>query len=253
MEVKPSRSMTLVMSGIDTFSALSSGASVLSADYLSPVEAVEDYLNVLKPDGTIAISRWLFPQPRESLRLSNLYIAAAGRMGQEHPDQSVMVIAEDLGWSFRWATTLIKRRPFTPDEVRRLAALIEGNPKLDLVYIPRMLPASEQAALEAKAFARNSAALEGAREAYDGLFGAAGTSPEALKAFEEYPYRIDPTYDERPFFFEYFKRGSAPDHDRVADAVAKLMGIETANSPANAAVNSRAPTRHGVLRRVAMR
>jgi len=217
---------TLVMSGIDTFSALSSGAYVLSENYLYTVEAVEDYLNVLKPDGTIAIFRWLFPQPRESLRLSNLFIAAADRMGQEHPEQSVMVIAEDLGWSFRWATTLMKRRPFTPDEVRRLSALIEGNPKLDLVYVPRVLPASEQAALEAKAFARNSAALERAREAYNGLFKAAGTSPEALQAFErEYPYRIDPTYDERPFFFEYFKRGSAPDHDRVADSVIERDGL----------------------------
>jgi len=217
---------TLVMSGIDTFSALSSGAYVLSENYLYTVEAVEDYLKVLKPDGTIAIFRWLFPQPRESLRLSNLYIAAADRLGLDHPEQSVMVIAEDLGWSYRWATTLIKKRPFTSQEVREIAALVESNPKLDLMYIPRVLPASEQAALEARAFNRDSQSLAKGRQAYDGLFTAAAKSPEALKTFErEYPYRIDPTYDERPFFFEYFKRGSAPEVDRAVDDVLERDGL----------------------------
>jgi hypothetical protein len=201
---------TVVMSGIDTFAALSSGAYVLSENYLYTTEAMQDYLEVLKPQGTIAIFRWLFPQPRESLRLSSLFIAAARRMKLPHPEQSVMVIADDIGWSYRWATTLIKPRPFTADEVRHVAAMVALSPDLALVYVPRVLPPEEHARLEAAAFARNAEDLETARRAYAGLFTAAATSPDALAEFERrYPYRIDATFDERPFFFEYFKRGSA--------------------------------------------
>ena len=40
---------TIVMSGVDTFSALNSGAYVLSENYLYTVEAIEDYLSALKP------------------------------------------------------------------------------------------------------------------------------------------------------------------------------------------------------------
>jgi hypothetical protein len=119
-----------------------------------------------------------------------------------------MVIGEDVGWAMHWATTLVKKRPFTPDEVRHLAAMIERNPKLDLVYVPRVLPPSEQAALEAKAFSRHDQTFGAARKAYAGLFTAASTSPAAVREFEQrYPYRIDPTYDDRPFFFEYYKSG----------------------------------------------
>ena len=206
----PQKYDTLVMSGIDTFSALSSGAYVLSENYLYTSEAMEDYLNVLKPDGTIAIFRWFFPQPRESLRLSSLYVSAARRMNVPHPEQNVMVIADDIGWSYRWATTLVKRRPFTPNEVRLVAALVDQNPKLSLVYIPRVLPPAEQTQLESAAFARDVGYLSAARRAYAGFFTAAATSSAKLAEFEQkYPYRIDPTFDERPFFFEYFKNGSA--------------------------------------------
>ena len=49
---KPGSYDTIVMSGVDTFSALSSGAYVLSENYLYTVEAVQDYLRALKPNGT---------------------------------------------------------------------------------------------------------------------------------------------------------------------------------------------------------
>src|SRR5262245_16751931 len=108
---------TIVMSAVDTFAALNSGAYVMSENYLYTVEAVEDYLRALKPNGTMAIYRWFFLKPRESLRLASLFQAAAERMGLERPSQSIMVVSEEVGWSYRWAVTLIKRRPFTAEEV----------------------------------------------------------------------------------------------------------------------------------------
>jgi hypothetical protein len=83
---------TIVMSAIDTFSALNSGAYVLSENYLYTVEAIEDYMNCLKPGGAMSISLWLFQQPRESLRLANLYLNAAERLGVGEIDQLVFAI-----------------------------------------------------------------------------------------------------------------------------------------------------------------
>src|SRR5262249_37336188 len=63
----------ITMSGIDTFSALNSGAYVLSENYLYTAEAFEDYLKALKPDGIMVINRWFEAiPPRESLRLAGL-------------------------------------------------------------------------------------------------------------------------------------------------------------------------------------
>ena len=84
---------TIVMNGIDTFSALSSGAYVLSENYLYTVEAFEDYLRCLKPGGAMSISRWLLRQPRESLRLTNLYLNAAERTGVANPARSILHVA----------------------------------------------------------------------------------------------------------------------------------------------------------------
>jgi spermidine synthase len=198
---------TLVMSGIDTLSALSSGAYVLSENYLYTVEAMEDYLRALKPDGTAAIFRWFFPQPRETLRLANLFISAAERQGIAHPEDCIMVIAEDMGWEYRWATTLIKKRPFTPQEVNAVLQLVDGNKKLSIVYIPKVLAPDTQAKVEGAAFARDTDYLAPSRAAFANLFATA--SEGKRQAFEDaYPFRIDPTFDDRPFFFEYFKRTS---------------------------------------------
>ena len=79
----------IVMSGVDTFAALSSGAYVLSENYLYTVEAMKDYLSHLRPNGVLGIFRWFFPQPREDLRLANLYLQAAEELGVTDPQRSI--------------------------------------------------------------------------------------------------------------------------------------------------------------------
>ena len=96
------------MTGVDTFSALNSGAYVLTENYLYTVEAIQDYLNLLKPNGLMMIVRVMFDQPREGLRLANLYMYGAERSGIKNPSQCIMVI----GWQMPpapWAATLIKK------------------------------------------------------------------------------------------------------------------------------------------------
>jgi spermidine synthase len=142
---------TIVMSGVDTFSALNSGAYVLSENYLYTVESAEDFLRALKPDGTAAIFRWFFSQaPRESLRLAGMFREAAAAMGIEHPDRCIMVVSEKNWAGAVWAATIIRKQPFTAAEVSESQTAIAGNPNISMIYLPKVFPADMQAQLEQK-------------------------------------------------------------------------------------------------------
>lgn len=186
----------IVMHGVDTFAALNSGAYVLSENYLYTVEAIKDYLNALKPDGMMVIFRWFFRQPRESIRLANLFAEAAQTVGEGPANQRIMVINHG-----QWAGTFIKRRPFTPVEVRTVAKLVEKE-DYSWIFAPKVLSVSQQA-FEDHQFQRNQQELRMARTAYQQLF--TGTAADRAAFAASYPYRIDPVFDDKPFFFEYYK------------------------------------------------
>jgi spermidine synthase len=216
---------TIVMSGVDTFSALNSGAYVLSENYLYTVEAMQDYLRALKPDGTVAIYRWFFFQgPRESLRLAAIFREAADRMGMKHPEQSIMVVSDDLGWpGMRWASTFVKKRPFTASEVEQAAAAITGDPKKSMVFAPKVFPPDVQERFE-RQLADRDPPTRFARDVYNRLFTSA---PAERAAFiRAYQYRIDPVFDDRPFFFEYYKPGA-----HITDPNTLTGGLKAVRGP----------------------
>lgn len=191
----------IMMSGVDTFAALSSGAYVLSENYLYTVEAMRDYLGALKPGGILAFNRWFFPVPRESLRLAGLYLEAAAQLGVPHPEQNIAVIA-----SSGWAATFIKKGPpFTAGEVALLLRQAEAR-DWSIVYAP-VTPGMD-------AQLRSALAKEDdfpkARQAYAGLL-APGADRAAFES--RYPYNISPVYDDRPFFFEYHRPGGMKNVD----------------------------------------
>ncbi|MBV9083490.1 MAG: hypothetical protein JOZ62_12490, partial [Acidobacteriaceae bacterium] len=196
---------TIVMAGVDTFSALNSGAYVLSENYLYTVEAMQDYLHALKQDGTMGIHRWFFHQgPRETLRLTNIFREAAERVGLAHPEQCIMVVSDDEGWA-RWAGTLVRRKPFTAAEVERVAAAVDANPNLSIVYMPKVFAPAVQEQFERKEDERDLSARFARR-----VFNRVLTSSPAERAdfVRSYQFRIDPVFDDRPFFFEYYKPGA---------------------------------------------
>jgi hypothetical protein len=114
-----------------------------------------------------------------------------------------MVIAHYIGPE-PWVATLIKKEPFTPEEVQAILKRIDGQPQLGAVYVPDVFEADEQERVEAKAFLFDPEGLKPARKAYYGLIRTKSLSERNL--FEKnYLYNITPTYDDRPFFFEYHK------------------------------------------------
>lgn len=205
---------TFVMSGVDTFSALNSGAYVLSENYLYTVEAIHDYLNAMKDDGIVAIYRWFFyAQPRESLRLANLVATALEARGVRNIQEHIMVVGES-----DWAVTLFRPTPFSETEVRNALEIVKKSDHLAMVFIPKVFAEKEQEALEKAAYHKDTERLAVARKSYAGLLGSSGVEKE--KFLDAYPYLVTPVYDSRPFFFEYAKdNGSALDVD-----LSKLRG-----------------------------
>jgi spermidine synthase len=203
------------MTGVDTYTALSSGAYVLAENYLYTVEAIEDYLNALKQDGVMLILRWFYSkQPRESLRLVNLFVYAAERFGIENPSQCIMVIALCQSVERSWAATLFKREPFTQEEVETLLSRLKGQKDLTPIYIPDVFQHDTQNKIEAEVYSQNLEEMDTAIIAYNRLIRS--ETVEARKAFEEeYPFKIDPVFDNRPFFYEFFKADDLFKFDRV--------------------------------------
>lgn len=167
------------LSGVDTYSALSTGAYALAENYLYTVEAMQSYWEHLDADGILSFSRWLFTPPRESLRLVSVQLEALRRIGIEHPDRHLMVVAGQTPYG-AWAETLLKKTPFTDAEVaayRRWAEYMQ----FEMLYDPYLR--------RDNAFTRLIRASDSERAAM----------------IEEYPYNIRPISDDNPFFFQFYR------------------------------------------------
>jgi SAM-dependent methyltransferase len=168
------------MSGVDTWAALSSGAYVLSENFLYTVEAIQEYYKHLKPDGILSIGRFTLDPPRESLRLVSIAFEALKELGIEHPEQQI--IASSWGNPFV-GRLLVKRSAFTPAEVQRHADGVKrAGDGGTVYYAPGMIADNPYSKLVV---------------AYT-----AGTEKDF---FRDYQYDVTPVYDDKPFFFEYYK------------------------------------------------
>ena len=159
---------------IDTWASTAAGAFALTENYLYTVEAFEQYLRHLTPDGILSVTRWEFLPPRQAIRVVALGRAALERMGVANPAAHFLVIEEGSIGKSR-ASVLIKRSPFTEQDVARTREFLSTNPAVRAVYVPGQSPPNE--------------------------FSAMLSAPD-LEAFAaKYPYDISPTPDSRPFFF----------------------------------------------------
>lgn len=188
---------------IDTFAALSSGAYVLSENYLYTVEAFRDFYRQLKPDGVLTFYRFLFHPPRETLRLTT--IAAEAWAAEGNPDFAASLFVF-TNHNRRWALALFKRSPFGVEEANDLVreAARRG---MSVLYFPKVLEPEAQAAAEARYYARQDAQIQSTAAAFNAALGAyAEGRPETFLA--DYAYNVAPTTDDSPFFFEYNHLGA---------------------------------------------
>ena len=174
----------ILMVGIDSFTALSSGAYVLYESYIYTQDALEDYIRHLNPQGVISISRWLFlDQPRESLRLFATAFAALKRLGVRRPLDHIAVVADKMQ-TVSTATLLVTKNPLTLKAITNLEEKIDVK-KQAIIFAPDRTTSSWPGSETFFALAKS---LDAGQE--DTFFA-------------NYPYKISPVSDDSPFFFQY--------------------------------------------------
>ena len=86
----PRRYDAIVLTAVDSWAALASGAYSLAESYLYTSEAMDVYLDHLHEGGVLAVSRWLTAPPREMQRLAVMAGDACG--AGEFPDEGRILL-----------------------------------------------------------------------------------------------------------------------------------------------------------------
>ena len=172
------------MSGVDTWSALATGAYVLSENYLYTVEAMTEYIDHLEDDGVLNIIRWLFNPPRETLRLTAVAAQALKERGIQDPSKHIALMVYPF-----FGALLVKKTPFTPEEIARLkdAQKYEAHGH----HITPLVLASAEG-----------------QTPFHKLLQAYQQGDAAMETFyANYQFDVTPVYDDKPFFFRYYRWG----------------------------------------------
>jgi hypothetical protein len=158
----------------NTLSGSSAAGYALTENNLYTVEAFQEYLEHLEPDGVLNVSRVRHFAGDEALRATVLALAALERVGVEHPERNVVVVLGSDLFGEPTGTILVRPRPYTSDE-------------LDLV---RSLAAERG---EGLAFAPGGPYLH----EWEGL----GKASNWRSFCRGYRFDVCPSADDKPFFF----------------------------------------------------
>ena len=171
---------------LDAFAVSGSGVQALNENTLYTVEAVRDYLHLLRPDGVLAITRWARIPPRDSLKLVNTVVRALRDAGVADPGARLAMIR---GWST--VTLLVRNGPFEAGEIDAIREFAAQR-SFDLVHYPGMTSseANRYNRLEQPWFHEGVTALLG---------------PGAADFTARYKFDIRAASDERPYFFDFFR------------------------------------------------
>lgn len=210
------------MSGTDTYAALSSGSYIFSESYLYTEEAFDDFFAHLSDNGVISIIRFTFEPPRETLKLVATGARALQRLGIQDVSRHFIVVNQVDAQAKALAESLEKNAadPQLRDLVRDFKRY--HNEPLRYAFTitsKRAFTAADVATIEAALTAMNTPVVQhsvyyaaGTREQasneYARLLTAMQSGPPAEQAFHrEYPYRVAPASDDRPFFFNFHSWG----------------------------------------------
>lgn len=165
---------------VDTWAATAAGAYTLTENSLYTTEAFEEYLDHLDDDGLLTITRWVF----DGVRLVSLAQAACDARGLDATSRLAIVRRD------RVATFILKKSPFTRDEVDHL---LQRARDLDfsVLYAPGLPPPAVHDDPVEMLRTGTSAAD------YHRLI----VAPDRQRFLAQYPLDVRPTSDDRPFFF----------------------------------------------------
>jgi hypothetical protein len=183
----------ITLSLLDAAGAASGGVYGLNESYLYTVEAMRAYLERLKPNGFLAITRWVHLPPRDA---SKLFATAVDALRQadsrKDPGQRLMMIR---GW--KTSTLLVKQGDVTELEIAELKRFCRTR-SFDLVYYPDMPPSE----------ANHYNVLD---EPYFYDMAQALLSDSADNFLDRYKFQVRPATDDQPYFYNFFKWSTLPE------------------------------------------
>jgi hypothetical protein len=178
------------MTLVDTWASTAAGAFALSENSLYTVEAFQEYLEHLTPDGMVAITRWEFSEPREALRVVSVGMEALHRLGVADPRKNFIVVSEgDLDEDGIPVVVLTKRTPFSPEEEQAVRDHLAVYPALTPLYLPS--------------------------QPEDNPFSHLIAQNNPASFAQTYTYNVAPVSDNAPFFFFTLKLGQIFNHDAL--------------------------------------
>jgi hypothetical protein len=187
---KSSHYDVVVLALTSPYQPVRSGAYSLAEDYGYTVEAFEDYLACLKPEGIFVTTRWLQMPPSESLRTFALAVTALEQRGGE-PARQVVAFR-----GYATLTILVKVEPFTSSELAALRRFTRSR-AFDLVYAPDI---SDE---EVNQFNVLDEPL------YYLAFRSLLEAEERDAWYAAYTFDVTPPTDNHPFFGHFFKWSQA--------------------------------------------
>jgi len=168
--------------------AASSGAFVLSESYLYTADMITETLDHLSDRGisVAQFGEWDFEhRPNRTMRYVNTAREALARVGVDDPSRHLIVATSGDPLSGGLSTIMVKRTPFTDEEVARFQKSISSVENGRLIYAPGLPPADSPVAKVPTA------------------------GPQELdKLLADYPYDVHAITDDGPFFWHFAPFGS---------------------------------------------
>jgi spermidine synthase len=177
---------------LDAFGASSAGLYALNENYLYTVEALQDYLQHLNPQGFLAITRWVKMPPRDTLKLFATAVKALESNGNLYPERQLILIR---GW--QTSTLLVKNGEVSQNEIDSLKRFCEER-SFDIDYYPGVTEAET-----------NRFNILTASYYYQGAL--ALMSSNRLAYMDRYKFDIRPATDNQPYFFKFFRWSTLPE------------------------------------------
>ena len=183
---------------LDSGGTSSAGFHALNENYLFTLEAMQDYYQMLSPDGYLSIGRWVRLPPRDTLKLFNMAVQTLRDLKVAQPGNHLILIRD-------WQTSLllIKKSPFNTEEIES-ARLFCAQRNFDLAFYPGILPA------EANRFNKLAAPYF-----YQAAIALLDDQPQTF--ISDYKFDIRPATDNRPYFFHFFKWRTLTEIWRLSD------------------------------------
>jgi hypothetical protein len=195
------------LSGVDSFTALNTGAYTLSESYLYTTDAVKDLYDRLRDGGYLSYSRFVMTppkKPRETLRLANIAFTALRELGVSDPASHLIVFQ-----GREWASTIIKRGAFGQREVDALNRFADEQRFRGLLFDPLRDLSDSLPRIDGErtsAFHKNQLRFAKLLRFSDS---------QRRNFVDRYEYDLTPSTDDRPFFFNYYRYAGLFRRDRA--------------------------------------